>query len=97
MCWRHPAVSPSMPRRNSGPVLPVSDANVQESKRRGTPGVDKDLGNTEEGELAELILIDGDLITNRFQIRNVVILFNDGVGYDWPRVITPVTGLVGLQ
>ena len=86
-----------MPRRNSGLFFPVSDANVEKSKRRGTIRVDKDLGSTEEGELADLILIDGDLVADPFQIRNVVIVFKDGVGYDSPKLIASMTGLVDLE
>jgi len=60
-------------------------------------GVDGDLGSIEEGKLADLILIDGDPVTDPFQIRNVVTVFKDGVGYDSLKLIASVKGLVGLE
>ncbi len=60
-------------------------------------GVDGDLGSIEEGKLADLILIDGDPVADPFQIRNVVTVFKDGVGYDSLKLIASVKGLVGLE
>lgn len=60
-------------------------------------GVDDDLGSVEAGKLADLILIDGDPVADPFQIRNVVAVFKDGVGYDSAKLIRSVRGLVGLE
>ena len=60
-------------------------------------GVDDDLGSIEAGKLADLVLIDGDPVTDPFQIRNVVTVFKDGVGYDSLKLIASVKGLVGLE
>ena len=60
-------------------------------------GVDDDLGSIEAGKLADLILIDGDPVSDPFQIRNVVTVFKDGVGYDSLKLIASVKGLVGLE
>ena len=60
-------------------------------------GVDEDLGSIEEGKLADLVLIAGDPVANPAEIRNVVTVFKDGVGYDSAALIASVKGLVGLQ
>lgn len=60
-------------------------------------GVDGDLGSIEEGKLADLVLIAGDPVANPAEIRNVVTVFKDGVGYDSAALIASVKGLVGLQ
>ncbi len=60
-------------------------------------GVDDDLGSIETGKLADLVLIHGDPVSDPFQIRNVVTVFKDGVGYDSAKLIASVRGLVGLE
>ena len=60
-------------------------------------GVDDELGSIEAGKLADLILIDGDPVADPFQIRKVVVVFKDGVGYDSAKLIASVKGLVGLE
>ena len=60
-------------------------------------GVDDDLGSVETGKLADLVLIHGDPVSDPFQIRNVVTVFKDGVGYDSEKLIASVRGLVGLE
>ncbi|HEU4827968.1 MAG TPA: amidohydrolase family protein [Gemmatimonadales bacterium] len=60
-------------------------------------GVDKDLGSVTAGKLADLIVIDGDPVTTPADIRKVVTVFKDGVGYDSERMIDAVRGLVGVR
>jgi imidazolonepropionase-like amidohydrolase len=60
-------------------------------------GVDKDLGSITAGKLADLIIINGDPITQPADIRKVVTVFKDGVGYDSQRMIDAVRGLVGIR
>ena len=59
--------------------------------------VDDDLGSVEVGKIADLIVIDGDPAARPADIRNVVIVFKDGVGYDSKKLIDSVDGLVGLK
>ncbi|HJS74438.1 MAG TPA: amidohydrolase family protein [Vicinamibacteria bacterium] len=60
-------------------------------------GVDKDLGSIAAGKIADLVLIQGDPVTRHAEIRNVVTVFKDGVGYDSKKLIDSVDGLVGIQ
>ncbi len=60
-------------------------------------GVDEDLGSIEAGKVADLVLIDGDPVFAPFEIRKVVTVFKDGVGYDSRKLIASVRGLVGLE
>ena len=60
-------------------------------------GVDADLGSIEVGKIADLVVIDGDPVARPAEIRNVVTVFKDGVGYDSKKLIDSVSGLVGLK
>ena len=55
------------------------------------------LGTVEVGKLADLVVIDGDIVANPAAIRNVTIVFKDGVGYDSAKLIASVRELVGLR
>jgi imidazolonepropionase-like amidohydrolase len=55
------------------------------------------LGSVEPGKLADLVVIDGDPIENPAEIRNVTLVFKDGVGYDAPELINSVRGEVGAR
>jgi len=55
------------------------------------------LGTVTAGKLADLIVIQGDPVTTPSDIRKVTIVFKDGVGYDSPKLIASVKGLVGLR
>jgi imidazolonepropionase-like amidohydrolase len=60
-------------------------------------GVDAQLGTVTAGKLADLIVINGDPIARPAEIRKVVTVFKDGVGYDSARLIEAVRGLVGIR
>jgi len=60
-------------------------------------GVDKDLGSIAPGKIADLVVIEGDPVARHAEIRNVVTVFKDGVGYDSRKLIDSVEGLVGIQ
>lgn len=51
----------------------------------------------EVGKLAEIVVIDGDPIERPEEIRNVVLVFKDGVGFDSLELIESVTGMVGVR
>ena len=60
-------------------------------------GVDDELGTIEVGKIADLVIIDGNPVSNPRDIRNVTIVFKDGLGYDSPRLIESVRGVVGVR
>ncbi len=58
---------------------------------------DDKFGTVTAGKLADLVVIDGDLVRDPALIRNVTIVFKDGVGYDPEKLIESVRGIVGLR
>jgi hypothetical protein len=60
-------------------------------------GEDDVLGSVEAGKLADLVVIRGDPVERPEEIRNVVTVFKDGVGYDAGRLIEAVRGQVGVR
>lgn len=57
--------------------------------------VDDELGTVEVGKLADLVVIEGDPIADPATIRDVRIVFKDGVGYDSVTVLESVKGVFG--
>ena len=60
-------------------------------------GEDARFGSIEPGKLADLVVIDGDPVRREAEIRNVTLVFKEGVGYDAPALAESVRGLVGLR
>jgi imidazolonepropionase-like amidohydrolase len=60
-------------------------------------GVEQRLGTLEPGKLADLVVLHGDLIAEPAVIRNVTLVFKDGVGYDSAKLIGSVQGRVGVN
>jgi imidazolonepropionase-like amidohydrolase len=60
-------------------------------------GEDKRLGSVTSGKLADLVVIKGDPVARPAEIRNVTIVFKDGVGYDSAKLIEACRGLVGIR
>ena len=59
--------------------------------------VDDRLGSVTAGKLADLVVIRGNPIATPGDIRNVTIVFKDGVGYDSPKLLASVKGVVGVR
>jgi imidazolonepropionase-like amidohydrolase len=60
-------------------------------------GVDKQLGSVAAGKTADLVVIRGNPIAQPAEIRNVTIVFKDGVGYDSAKLLSSVKGQVGIR
>jgi len=54
-------------------------------------------GTVTAGKLADLVVIRGDPVARPAEIRNVTLVFREGVGYDSPKLIESVKGMVGLR
>ena len=76
---------------------PVEAVQIMSLNGARILGVDKDLGSVTAGKLADLIVINGDPVARPPEIRRVVTVFKDGVGYDSQRMIDAVRGLVGIR
>jgi hypothetical protein len=59
--------------------------------------IDEETGSIEAGKHADLVLIDGDLASDPALIRNVEIVFRDGVGFDSAAIIDSIEGTVGVR
>lgn len=60
-------------------------------------GVDEELGSIEAGKLADLAVVRGNPVASPRDIRNVTLVFKDGVGYDSAKLIESVKGSVGVR
>lgn len=60
-------------------------------------GVEKELGSIEAGKVADLVVIRGNPAATPKDIRNVTIVFKDGVGYDSAKLLGEVKGVVGVR
>ncbi len=56
-----------------------------------------DLGTIEAGKIADIVVMSGDLSADPAVIRNVTVVFKDGVGYDSPAMLEDVRGRVGIS
>ena len=60
-------------------------------------GVFDELGAVEAGKLADLVVMRGDLTADPSVVRNVTLVFKDGVGYDSAAMLADVQGRVGIN
>jgi imidazolonepropionase-like amidohydrolase len=60
-------------------------------------GVDRKLGTVQQGKLADLVVLKGDLSADPAVIRNPTVIFKDGVGYDPAKLLASVRGRVGID
>ena len=60
-------------------------------------GIADRLGSVEQGKIADLVVLQGDLAAEPAAIRRVTTVFKDGVGYDSPRLLAAVKGRVGID
>ncbi len=76
------------------PVEAISIATLNGAKYLELDG---QTGTVAAGKWADLIVVRGDPSTNVSDIRNVELVFKDGIGYDSAKLFASVTGTVGLR
>ncbi|UCC74631.1 MAG: amidohydrolase family protein [Gemmatimonadota bacterium] len=59
--------------------------------------MDDRIGSIVVGKLADLVVVSGDPSTDISDVRNVELVFKDGVGYDSAKLFASVVGTVGLH
>jgi enamidase len=59
--------------------------------------IEDTLGTIEAGKIADLVVVKGDPASRIQDLRNVEIVFKDGVGYDSAKLFASAKGLVGLR
>ena len=60
-------------------------------------GVDGELGSIEPGKIADMVLLRGEPSGDPSIVRNTVVVFKDGVGYDSRTLLDEVRGRVGIH
>lgn len=60
-------------------------------------GAAREIGSLEAGKAADLVVVAGNPAAAARDLRKVVTVFKDGVGYDSARLLASVKGVVGLR
>jgi len=76
---------------------PVQAVQIMTANGAKVLGVFDQLGSVTPGKLADLVVIRGNPVANPADIRKVITVFKDGVGYDAAKLIESVRGQVGLH
>lgn len=76
---------------------PVQVVQIMTANGAKVLGVYDKVGSVERGKTADLLVINGDLVTSPSNIRKLTIVFKDGVGYDSAKLIAAVTGRIGID
>lgn len=75
---------------------PVEVIQIMSANGAKVLGIDEDVGTVEAGKLADLVVLQGDPEADR-HIKNTRIVFRQGVGWDAPKLVESVRGLVGIR
>jgi imidazolonepropionase-like amidohydrolase len=59
--------------------------------------IEDELGTIETGKIADLVIVKGNPDSRIQALRNVEIVFKDGIGYDSAKLFASAKGLVGLR
>ncbi len=76
---------------------PVEAIRILSANGARILGAEAEFGTLTPGKWADLVVIRGDPVARPAEIRNVALVFKEGVGYDSSRLIESVRGLVGLR
>lgn len=60
-------------------------------------GLEKEIGSISVGKKADLVVINGDPTQNIKQLRNVELVFKDGVGFNSEKIFEATKGKVGVH
>lgn len=80
-----------------GGFTPVEAIQVMTANGAKILGADAEYGTITPGKYADLVVMNGDPIARPAEIRNVTLVFREGVGYDSAKLIASVKGTVGLR
>jgi len=75
---------------------PVEVIQIMSANGAKVLGIDGDVGTVEVGKVADLVVIEGD-IEALGHVRNTRIVFRHGIGWDAPKLIESVRGIVGIR
>ncbi|MSR07043.1 MAG: amidohydrolase [Gemmatimonadetes bacterium] len=76
---------------------PVQSIQIMSGNGAKILGAFDKFGSVTAGKNADIVVIRGDPVTKPAEIRNVTVVFKEGVGYDAPRLAESVKGLIGLR
>lgn len=76
---------------------PLEAIKIATSNGAKAMGREKEIGSIEVGKEADLIVIDGDPSKNISDIRKVLWVFKDGVGFNSKKIFDSVKGRVGIN
>ena len=76
---------------------PVEAIEIMTANGAKVLGEDDRYGSIEPGKLAELVVIEGDPVARPAEIRNVTLVFKDGLGFDAPKLLQSTKGIVGIR
>jgi enamidase len=60
-------------------------------------GIQNEVGTIETGKIADLLVVKGNPASRIQAVRNVEIVFKEGIGYDSAKLFASAKGLVGLR
>jgi len=60
-------------------------------------GIGDRTGSVQAGKQADLVVIRGDPVAKPAEIRQVTLVFREGLGYDSAKLFADAKGLVGLR
>ncbi len=81
----------------AGGFTPVEAIQIATLNGAKFLGIDKETGSIATGKRADLVILEGDPVTQINDIEKVRIVFKNGVGYDSAKLLDSVKGNVGLH
>ncbi len=76
---------------------PIEALHIASANGAEFLGESERIGTLAAGKQADIVVIKGDPSKNISDIENVELVFKDGIGFDSPKLIESVHGLVGIR